>query len=290
MEDFISFQTYSKFPLLYENSVSEAAETRIRILRFSIVDVSDSYNYAPHRHTGPELMFAVRENYDCTLNDREFNVPPGHGIFIQPDDIHCDHCGADCRFVALVFQVLDPIGNLCSDFFRPGMPLEKRLFRFDGDPEISGIFDLAVRRRSDSNAFLRQTAASLAAALIWNIFSLQKELLSDSIVGALNDNYFRSRIYELFFAHINRSLSIREAAETLGMSRRSLEYKFKALFGKSPSRVFMAWKIRQAIRLLQAGMSSKSVAEELGFANPFHFSRVFKEYTGTNATIFCAKR
>ena len=93
MDDFISYQTYSKFPLLYENTVSEAAETRISILRFSIVNVNDSYNYAPHRHTGPELMFSVRGSYDCTLNDREFSVPPGHGIFIQPGDIHCDHCG-----------------------------------------------------------------------------------------------------------------------------------------------------------------------------------------------------
>ena len=72
MDDFISYQTYSKFPLLYENTVSEAAETRISILRFSIVNVNDSYNYAPHRHTGPELMFSVRGSYDCTLNDREF--------------------------------------------------------------------------------------------------------------------------------------------------------------------------------------------------------------------------
>ena len=290
MDDFISYQTYSKFPLLYENSVSEAAETRIHILRFSIVDVNDSYHCAPHRHTGPELMFSVRGNYDCTLNDRELSVPPGYGIFIQPGDIHCDHCGAESRFVALVFRVLDPIGNPCSDFFRPGALMEQRLFCFDRSPEIREIFDLAVRRRCGGNAFLRQTAASLAAALIWNIFFLLKERLSDAMVGALNDNYFRSRVSELFFAHIDRSLSVREAAEALGMSRRSLEYKFKTLFGKPPSKVFTAWKIRQAVRLLQAGMSSKAVAEELGFANPFHFSRVFKEHTGANAYSFCAKR
>ena len=290
MDDFISYQTYSKFPLLYENSVSEAAETRISILRFSIVNVNDCYNYAPHRHTGPELMFSVRRSYDCTLNDREFSVPTGHGIFIQPGDIHCDHCGAESRFVALVFRVLDPIGNPCSDFFRPGSSMEKRLFCFDRSPEIREVFDLAVRRRSGGDAFLRQTAASLATALIWNIFSLLKDQLSDAMVGALNDNYFRSRILDLFFAHIDRPLSVQEAAEALGMSRRSLEYKFKALFGKPPSKVFTAWKIRQAIRLLQAGMSSKSVAQELGFANQFHFSRVFREQTGTNASAFCAKR
>lgn len=290
MENFISFQTYSKFPLLSENSFPEAAETHIHILRFSIVDVNESYNYAPHRHGGPELMFAVRGSYDCSLNGRDFSVPPGYGIFIQPGDIHSDHCHEDCRFVALVFRVLDPIGNICTDFFRSGTASEKRLFRFDRNKDIGEIFELAVRNRSSNDVFLQQTAASLAAALIWKVFSLQKDFLSDAIVGALNDNYFRSKVYELFFAHIGTNLSVQEMAEALGMSKRSLEYKFKLLFGKSPSRVFMTYKIKQAIRLLQAGMPSKSVAEELGFANQFHFSRVFKSYANMTASSFCAKR
>ena len=290
MEDVISYQTYTKFPLLYEKTLSEGSEARIRILRFSIVEVKECYTFAEHRHTGPEVMFAVRGSYDCTLNGREISVPQGSGIFIQGGDVHSDHCGADRRFAALVFRLEDPIGNVCSDFFRPGIPGEKRLFCFERMPALREIFDLALRTRSGGDAFLRQTAASLASALIWTLLSQQRDQLSDAIVDALNEHYLRSRIRELFLAHLDRSLSVQEAADALGMSRRTLEYKFRALFGQSPSRVFTGWKIRQALRMLQTGMSSKSVAGELGFANQFHFSRVFKEYTGKNASDFCAKR
>jgi len=45
-----------------------------------------------------------------------------------------------------------------------------------------------------------------------------------------------------------------------------------------------------AKRLQQPGALVKQVAEEVGFTDPFHFSRVFNSVFGLSHTAFCGLR
>ena len=63
------------------------------------------------------------------------------------------------------------------------------------------------------------------------------------------------------------------------MSPRHLTNLCQRLFGQPPARLLLQLKLRQAEEMLRfRGMRVKEVSEELGFANPYHFSRVFRRH------------
>jgi AraC-like DNA-binding protein len=55
----------------------------------------------------------------------------------------------------------------------------------------------------------------------------------------------------------------------------------RRLFGDSPARLLLRLKLRRADEMLRDGdRRVKEVSDALGFANPFHFSRVFRRHLG----------
>jgi AraC-like DNA-binding protein len=70
-------------------------------------------------------------------------------------------------------------------------------------------------------------------------------------------------------------------AEALHVSLRTLERGLAVALECTPSQLVVAVKMREARRMLAGeGMRVAEVAERLGFANPFHFSRRFKAFYG----------
>jgi AraC-like DNA-binding protein len=81
--------------------------------------------------------------------------------------------------------------------------------------------------------------------------------------------------------------SLDELAEMLSMSVSSLAHRFKAETGQSAMERVRWLRIREARTLLaRRGASVKSVARELKFSSPFHFSKVFHETTGMRANAY----
>jgi AraC-like DNA-binding protein len=71
-----------------------------------------------------------------------------------------------------------------------------------------------------------------------------------------------------------------QIAARLGMTTRALAYRFQSETGQPLALWLRRRRIIRAGSLLAQGRSVGSVADILGFANPYHFSRVFKSITG----------
>ena len=72
-----------------------------------------------------------------------------------------------------------------------------------------------------------------------------------------------------------------QMARELGISPRHLTGLCRRLFGDSPARLLLRLKLRRADEMLRYGdRRVKEVSDALGFANPFHFSRVFRRHLG----------
>ena len=70
-----------------------------------------------------------------------------------------------------------------------------------------------------------------------------------------------------------------QLADALFVSLRTLERGLAVGLGCTPGQLILAMKMREARRLLQTGDHRVAeVADRLGFANPFHFSRRFKSF------------
>jgi ABC-type sugar transport system ATPase subunit len=138
-------------------------------------------------------------------------------------------------------------------FFLKGAQLyEIEDFRSLGDEELNGLF-LFGEKRADKH-------------------------IADPIYKA------RLRIEE---RAKDSDVDFQEIADSLFMSYDNFRRRFKQQTGLSPHRYFLKQKIELAKELLLfSDLEVKEVAERIGFADPYYFSRVFKEWTGASPAQF----
>ncbi|MFC4386979.1 AraC family transcriptional regulator [Gracilibacillus marinus] len=88
-------------------------------------------------------------------------------------------------------------------------------------------------------------------------------------------------LIELFHEQKGKKLSSEEIEAKIGMNYSYLSSLFKKYTGKSIVHYQNELMIEQAIQLFKQGKYNVSeVSDQLGFTNPFYFSRVFKKVTG----------
>jgi len=126
----------------------------------------------------------------------------------------------------------------------------------------------------DSGSWLRDFVNIVA-----RIASLRDQNLAD--VG------FQKRALEGLTSRMQRARAIEETAQDLGMSSRSFRRVFREEMGKSPRDALLAARMERAAELLSLHLV-KEVAEEVGYSDPFIFSRQFKRYFGKSPTEFAA--
>ena len=86
----------------------------------------------------------------------------------------------------------------------------------------------------------------------------------------------------LLDGNLSMPLDMREVAREVGLSYESFRKRFAKAVGVSPARYRMERRIAAAqILLTQSNLTLRAVATNLGFSDEFHFSRRFKEITGT---------
>lgn len=76
-------------------------------------------------------------------------------------------------------------------------------------------------------------------------------------------------------------------AAQCGMSVEPFIRWFKSRTGRTPAVFVAEWRVREACRRLAYGDDSiERIAEDLGFSNRHHFSRVFRNYAGCGPATF----
>jgi AraC family transcriptional regulator of arabinose operon len=91
--------------------------------------------------------------------------------------------------------------------------------------------------------------------------------------------------------HYAQVLQLDDLAKVAGVSPNHLIRLFKQELQLTPLEWLWRERIRQAETLLEhSGFSVSEIAFRCGFQNPYHFSRRFKETTGTSPKSYRQKR
>jgi transcriptional regulator GlxA family with amidase domain len=81
--------------------------------------------------------------------------------------------------------------------------------------------------------------------------------------------------------HLTENLRLEDFAREASMSVSHFSERFRRQTGQSPMAYFIHLRMRLACRLLDlSGKPVKSVASELGYKDPYYFSRIFKKSMG----------
>jgi len=88
-------------------------------------------------------------------------------------------------------------------------------------------------------------------------------------------------------ANVHKRLCVDEIAETFRYSPSHYSVLFKQKTGLSPIEYFIRIKIQRATELLtNSNLIVKEIAWELGYEDPFYFTRIFKKVTGKTPREF----
>ena len=85
-------------------------------------------------------------------------------------------------------------------------------------------------------------------------------------------------------------ISLEELAYLSGRSLSSFKRDFQSIYGETPAKWIREKRLSKARQMLEASqMSVADVAYSLGFENPTHFSRIFKQRYGSSPISFIEK-
>ena len=88
------------------------------------------------------------------------------------------------------------------------------------------------------------------------------------------------RVRSLMARHLTAPLPLPEIARRLRVSPSTFCHQFRQEAGVPPGLTYRRMRIETGRQLLASGLSVKETSRELGFSNPFHFSRLFRRIEG----------
>ena len=100
----------------------------------------------------------------------------------------------------------------------------------------------------------------------------------------------RVDIHQVVEENYTSPISLEELAYLSGRSLSSFKRDFQSIYGETPAKWIREKRLSKARQMLEASqMSVADVAYSLGFENPTHFSRIFKQRYGSSPISFIKK-
>lgn len=267
---------FAQFPRL--PGAWESRPFRVRYLDLHLRTLSGPYSTAQHLHPHYEIILVEAGDYRCRVNGHAVRVRDRGVVVLAPGDQH-EECGTDwVRYQGLSFACLPGLApgrswNVLAD------PAVRRL----GDA-LEPLYACTARLAALGAAPDPWTAVlqdTIAEEFLWRLVSqLPAAALHPALQEATRSAGFAGDLRRVFAAHPG-GLGVAEIAAALGMAERTLTARCRAQLGASPAKLHTQYRMERARELVtQSDGSLAEIAADLGFADQFHFSKVYKRVHG----------
>jgi AraC-like DNA-binding protein len=235
-------------------------------------------DYAIDREYFPfySIEFVFQGSGHLKLNHSEYVLEAGSVFSYGFDVPHHISTNSPDRLIKyfIDFAGYGSIGLLRSASLKPGS-----LTHVFPAAEIQPLFEELIRNGQRGTPRSPDICGRLLEALVLKI--------SDARAPLPGSNTLAFSTYQLCRNHIDRHFlrlrSLGQIASECRVDRAYLCRLFQKYDHQSPYHLLTRLKMSHAAERLQSpGTLVKQIAEETGFANPFHFSRVFKSVFGTS--------
>lgn len=237
---------------------------------------------APRTIADHELVLITRGA--CFLRDRSGRQRLGshHLAFLEPGTAHAFEEAGDCEHLAVHFD-FRPGGHQRRVRLGDGLAIPAISVLTPGERIEEGLLRL-LRHWEEGHAVARLAAHAALMEV------LARLLAPDSARRALNRTVEVQRMAKaerLLRSRFHEALSVRDLARSVGLSTSRFALLFRAWSGYAPIEYQRRLRIEEARRLLaEVSLSVAEVGRRCGFADPYHFSRVFRRIDGLPPTLY----
>ena len=271
----------------YLSLLNREDDFRVRYVDSNHTVVTSDGVWDSHTQVSYEIILLNRGKYKCLLDDFEIELNPWDMLIVQAGQKHKDYLYKGCSMFAFHFHLLPASdGKLPPSVFAPGVkPEQQKLHLEDKAFFLFLIRNLITQNREAKDGFeyfhLHNAIFGVIFRKILLLYS--KNILHETISQQINIDLDTSKIYSVFSRHLADMPGLEQLCHECGMSRSALHRLCQQLFNMPPRKAFIHYKILQIQNFMikHPGMRIKELSEMFGFKNPFHFSRVFRQETGT---------
>lgn len=242
------------------------------------------WELAPHRHDRLHQLMLLQAGAGVVhLDGGAYPVGPMTLINVPPGTVHAFSFRPDSQgfVVTLADEILDFILVGVGDVpYKLGRPLVS--------PAELGLSALVQQIWDEFNS-LNSARALILRGLCATLLGLVARTVaqSDPANTALEKTNFLERFEALVEDHFLEHWGVADYARVLSISPTHLGRIVRAATGEAPSQLVTARLLREARRkLAYTNLRVSTIAYELGFAEPAHFSRVFAQAAGMSPRTF----
>jgi AraC-like DNA-binding protein len=162
------------------------------------------------------------------------------------------------------------------------------------DPEIKEIYNLLKQlfREYNKPAFFKKTELISSYLNILRIKTGTQNLPADAEGPYSREDY---RYFQKFISALEHDLTdthkVADYSKKIGITPRRLSTICQSCRGKSPKEIINEYLVAESRRLLlETEYPIKQIALQLGFADPYQFSKYFKKHEKASPSHFRKKR
>jgi AraC-like DNA-binding protein len=226
------------------------------------------------------IEFVAQGRGTLTLNRETCHLVPGMVFSYGPGIAH--DIVSDPR-AALVKYFVAFVGQNAEALLRRHGPAPGHVMQTAAPIEVLALFDDLIRTGLRGAPLSARMAAVLLEYLVLKIAETAMP------VGAADTASFATyrRCQQHIEDHWAQLSTLEQVAEECGVDAAYICRLFRRFHHQSPYQYLLRRKVMHAAeRLLDSKRSVKQEAEELGFSDAFHFSRVFKKVMGLSPSEF----
>lgn len=238
-------------------------------------------DYEIHRRSFPywSIEFVARGKGSLRLHGRTYPLTAGT-IFSYGPRIPHDIVSHPRQ--TLVKYFVDFTGKEARALLERHAPGAGRVVHTSAAGEIFALFEDLLRNGLRDTPFTPRLAALLVEQLVLKI--AETVIPMGATTSPAFATYQRCRQY--LEARWSLLPTLGQAARECHVDAAYLCRLFRRFDHQSPYQFLLRLKMNHAAGRLLAGAPSKQIADELGFSDPFHFSRVFKAVMSVSPSQF----
>ena len=274
----------------YINSVNLNRDTDFPYLVLDIID-ANSYPRNPgfqvmHWHEDLQFIYVLSGTISVVTLDARVRVGPGEGVFINKNVVHLVEKPAVCHYRSFVFPDWllkfypgSPAGPLVERLAgNEALPLCRFSQREEDRQVLARLRTLSELEEHRTPLYAYEVLTTLCG--LWLEFSRAADapqaLPEKNVVGERMAVFLR-----YIEQHYPQPISLDALAASAHVSKSECLRCFRASLQTAPYRYLMEYRLCRAAELLRhTQLPVGEIAAAVGFGQPSHFGKCFREKTG----------